>query len=139
MALNEGNQIKNTLNSTIVKLKPKIDINIFNWNDIHDDEYQNKINIVQDYYNINPKFKELIDNAASEFAIRRRPNFSFKPKNFNSIVQYLIWETPMFLCGININNIKYNTLLYPSWENITIGIGNIGERYSRKKKIRRFI
>ena len=132
MALNEGDQIRNLLKPSISELPT--DINVFNWKDIHNQAYHNKINIVQHHYDTNPEFKKEINSIATEFAIRRRPDFSFKPKSFNSIVQYIIWELPMFLCGISINNINYNTCLYPSWENVTIGIGNIGKDIVEKKK-----
>lgn len=118
VSLKKGMELEKSINNILDEFS-KVDknrINIIHWEDIINEEYKKRLNIIKKYFFNNKKFRERILEIVREF----KSNF-IKPLDDEDLVKlasYPLDELPILVYGFSYLDIAYNLILYP-------GIGKV--------------
>ena len=87
---------------------------ILRWNDIWDKRKEKIKEILKEEYKSNKEFKEQVQFFLKKYSDKR--NKDLDKEKLDYLSQYIFYELPTLLDGIEYKNEKYRLLLYPTFE-----------------------
>jgi len=88
-------------------------VSIVRWKDIFTEKLQTIKEILDQEFDINPKFREQILEFLRRYVGRRKKELSEEKLTF--LAQYILFELPTLLEGIQYKGTEYRLLLYPTY------------------------
>jgi tRNA-dependent cyclodipeptide synthase len=146
-AINHGNIVENTVRKVINRLKngktiPKNSemIKIAKYDEIVHPYYKEKLEIVLNEYKTNIDFKMTIQEIVLQNLQKRKDIDKISSdKSLDKLAQYILYETPLLINGIEYKNKRYDLYPYPA-KNVSEFIfklqqGTIFKKLSEKLEI----
>jgi len=87
---------------------------ILRWNDVWNERNEKIRKFLEEEYESNKEFKDNVQFFIKKYADKREKELDEEKLNYLS--QYILYELPTLLDGIEYKNEKYRLLLYPTFE-----------------------
>lgn len=87
---------------------------ILRWKDIWDERKEKIRQILEEEYKSNKEFKEQVQFFLKKYSDKRDKELDKEKLDY--LAQYILYELPTLLDGIEYDKVKYRLLLYPTFE-----------------------